>query len=232
MLGLLWWDESIRGVSAPERIMIAGLSVLRVRMAPGARWEGRRAERAGRLLRKRGVRRILPLREFAWGDRLSACGLAPVDPLPLYQTMAPELVMALLARRGVSPRAACVLLRGQWAQGPLAQAAIALCPTVRRVRLDVSGGGDRLERELYARFGAACDPGEGVPDVCVRFDGPAEEGTLCLSPGGIDLCGLRLAAPAPDMPQALKRDCVLTALWQAGALSTDGIAVTGEGEIP
>lgn len=226
MPGLLWWDETVRGVSAPERAEIAGLCVLRVRLAPGGRWEGRRAERAGRLLAKRGVRYVLPLRDFAWWDRLRRTGLAPVDPLPLYQTMAPQLTLALLARRGVAPRNACVLLRGEWAQGALAAAAFALCPTVRRLVLDVSGGGERLERALYDRFGAARGGQTGEPDVRVVFDGAAEAGALCLSPGGIDLCGLRLTSDAHDLPGELERDCLLAALWQAGVLSEGEIAVS------
>ena len=225
MLGVLRWDGAARGVSPPEPIVIAGLPVLEVRLALGGRWEERRVRRAGRLLARQGVRRVLLPQGFTHRRALSACGLAAVEPLPLYRAMAPELTLALLAQRGVPPREACVLLCGRWAQGDLARTARALCPRVRRLALNVEGGGEALERALCNEFGVPLWPRGGVsPHVRVRFDGAPEEGELALSPAGTALCGLRLDAPV-DHEDGVERDALLTALWQAELLAVGSIAV-------
>lgn len=218
---MIVWDAGLRGAARPEPCRVAGLRVLRARVAPGGYWEKRRLTRAARALVRQGVDALLPARE----GRGPACAIPAVDPLPLYRAMAGPLALALLTRRGIPARRACVLLRGNETWGELAGAARSLCPEVGRLILDAPGG-ERLAGELYARFGAAvCPAGAARPDLLVCFDGPGEDGALCLGREDPCLCGLRLDAPTPELPEELEREGVLAALWRAGLLAPSAVRV-------
>lgn len=226
MIGLLWWNGQIRGISRPEPIRIAQLSLLQVQMAPSGRWERHRVDRAARLLYRRGVRRILPLRDFAWKEVVQSRGITFVDPMPLYRVKAGELALALLKRRGIVPAQACVALRGDSADGALIKTALELCPQVRQLVFDDGAEGQRIERELYLRYGAApCPVSQARVDVSVRFGGSGAEEELRLCGAQPALAGLHLTADIPPLPAELEFTSMLTALWQAGVLDCRDIRV-------
>lgn len=227
MLGLLQWSEE-RGVSL-RRAQLLGLPVLRAEVHRGGRWEQHRLGRAGRLLTRQGVRRVLVPREFADWNVLTRQGLAGVDPLPLYRAAADRLVLARLERRGVVVHRACVALRGEHVDADLARAARLLCPQVRALDIQVERGGERLARELYWEFGAALCSGEPA-DVAVRFGGPGQEGELVLC-GAPELLGLTLAVRGAALPEGLEAIPLITALWQAGRLNVRQLCVV-EHKIP
>lgn len=221
MLGLVNWGEGRKVTAARERLL--GMWVLRVCVPAGGRGERRRVKQAARLLSRQGVRRLLPLKEFGYWDILRAEHLRPVDPLPLYRTMADQLVLELLSRRKVPPGSAQVALCGEDADGDLTRAAWLLCPRVRTLTVQVDRGGERLAQELYRQFGAAVTVG-GRADAAVRFGGVPQEGELVLC-GTPDLLGLEPEVPGLTVPPELEPACVLTALWQSGCLGREELRV-------
>lgn len=220
MLGMLCWS---RGRVTLKQSQVMGLAVLQAHLQAGGYWEERRLDRAARLLVRRGVRRMLPARDFERWYVMARHGLAPVDPLPLYRAMGAELVLAALKKRGVEPDCGAVALVGEGVDADLARVARRLCPRVRTLLLEVSYGAQRLARELYWEFGAAVSVG-GEADVRVRFSGPAqpEELTLCDVP---ELLGLELEAPGLELPEELEPLPLLTALWQAGQIHLEELRV-------
>lgn len=221
MLGLLCWSEE-REVKT-ERVQLLGLPVLRVCLSSGGRWRNHRLSRAGRLLARQGVRRVLVPPEFDGWQELSRWGLRGVDPTPLYRDIADRLVLAELTRRGVENQRACVVLRGEYVDGELERTARLLCPKVRTLIIQTQWGGERLARELYRTFGAALQP-EGQADVVVCFSGPGRPGELVLC-GQTELLGLKLEAEDLTLPGGLEPMPLLTALWQAGRLSREVLRV-------
>lgn len=214
MLGLLRWTGE-RGVTT-ERAQLLGLPVLQARLGAGGRWEEQRVRRAARLLARQGVRRVLVPLEFDHWQMLERRGLAGMDPLPLYRTMADQLVLAELERRGVPEQRACVALRGEYADADLTRTARLLCPKVRALIIQADRGGERLARELYLEFGAVVPPCVEA-DAAVRFGGERQPGELVLC-GKPELCGLELSVPELELPEGLEALPLLTALWQTGRL--------------
>lgn len=221
MLGLIQYGEE-RGITV-ERTRLQGLAVLRVRLLPGGRWERKRIDRAARLLKRQGIRRVLVPKGFSCWEVLVRRGLCAIDPLPLYRAMADRLVLAELARRGVEERVACVALRGEYVDRDLAGVARLLCPRVRTILIQVRQGGEKLTRELYREFGVGT-AARARPDVAVRFGGDGEEGELVLC-GRPDFLGLELDAPERVLPEETEPLPLLTALWQAGGLDLGEIRV-------
>lgn len=224
MLGVLRWSPDRRVVLGRGQVL--GLPVLEARLDPGGRWGGRRLERAARLLARQGVKRILPLRDFSGQQGLERRGLLPVEPLPLYRTMAGELALAALSQTGKEAGRAGIALRGERVDGDLARAARLLCPRVRTLTIQVPRGGEQLARELYWEFGAAVSP-EGETDAAVRFSGRGQDGELVLCGPTPQLLGLEIKAPGLDLPEELEPLPVLTALWQAGRLELEQLEITG-----
>lgn len=224
MLGLLRWSEDRR--VKMERVHLLGLPVLQVSLPPGGRWEKQRLGRAGRWLERQGVRRVLVPKSFDKWDVITRRGLAGVDPLPLYRTMAERFVLVELERRGVEAHRACVVLRGERIDADLARTARLLCPRVRSVVIQVEWGGDRLARELYWEFGAVAAKSE-VGDVEVRFGGERQEGELVLC-GQPELLGLELEVAGLTLPEELEPLPLLACLWQTGRLKMEKLRVVAK----
>lgn len=220
MLGMLCWS---RGRVRLKQTRILGLPVLQAQLQAGGYWEEQRLDRAARMLARRGVRRMLPARDFNGWHILERRGLVPVDPLPLYRAMAAELTLAVLKNRGLEVSCAAVALVGERVDGDLVRAARALCPRVRTLVLEVGYGRERLARELYWEFGAAVSVGTQA-DVRVRFSGPAQTGELALC-GQVELLGLELETPGLELPEELEPLPLLAALWQAGLLRLEELRV-------
>ncbi|MBE6956115.1 MAG: hypothetical protein E7450_01510 [Ruminococcaceae bacterium] len=204
----------------PEPIRVAGMGVLCAYVTPGGPREGRRLARAEKRLRRAGVSRILPCRGSG-----PDCSLPAVGTLPLCRAMADRLVMSALARRAILPQQATVVLRGEYPDGDLAEAAYRLCPRVRQVVIETVRGGEELQHRLYREFGASVDPAAAEESVLrVRFSGsPAGEGVrLCTQS---DVADVRLEAPGVELPDFLEPAPALCALWQAGRLSLEQVRV-------
>ena len=223
MFGVVWWKERGRVNLVRERILT--LPVLKVGVTGGGRWDGYKLDKAARLLRRAGVRRLLPIRGFERWDILGARGLVPVDGLALYRAMAAELVMSKLEREGRDPTRTAVVLRSDWVDSDMAKAAEKLCAHVRHVVVDTTRGGEQLSKQLYRQYGAAVAPiHSSVCVLTVRFGGQSRGEDLVLC-GAAELGGMTLEASGLVLPEELEPVPVLSALWQAGVLNTEQLHV-------
>lgn len=213
MLGMLCRQE--RGRIRMERTRVAGMRVLCAFVS-----RDRQLGRAERLLRRAGVKRVLPNRE---GEQ-PLHGLPAVDGLPLYRAMADRLVLAALHRRAIPPERATVVLRGEYPDGDLAAAARALCPRVRQVVVDTERGNGELQSRLFRQFGVAVGPVQDRLALAVRFSGQGRGEQLVLCPP-LKLDGLEVTVPELVLPETLARVSVLCALWQAGLLDLSRVQV-------
>lgn len=230
MIGWLLPEEN-GGRIRLEPVRLEGLPLLRVSVPLGQKMRRpeRRVARAGRLLRERGVRRVLAPAGFAGWAYLAEAGLRPVDPLPLYRALAARLVLALLACRGIPPAGAVVLLRGQRVDCALARAAYALCPRVRTLALSVPEGGARLCRLLREEYGAAVAEtlGGARADAVVDFapGQPPLSGALTLYGAAPDLAGMTLDLPGLRA-SGLETPPLLRALWEEKGLPLGKIEIS------
>lgn len=215
MLGMLCRQE--RGRVRLEKTRVAGMQVLCACVS-----RDRQLARAGRLLRRAGVGRMLESKE----GQTSLLGLPVMGAMPLYRAVADRLVLELLNGRGIPPERATVILRGEYPDGDLAAAARALCPRVRQVVVDTGRGGEALQRSLLVQFGVAVMPVKDRRDVlAVRFSGQeeGEELNLC---GLSEPEGVLMDVPQLVLPETLVRTSTLCALWQAGMLELSQVRVS------
>lgn len=226
MVGYLVPEEG-RGRLRLEQVQVRGMPLLRACVPLG--WNGeRRLLRAARRLREAGVRRVLTPPDFVGWDLLERWGLAPVEPAPLCRALTAPLLLALLARRGVEPARATVLLRGERVDRVLFEAAQVLCPQVRTLAVSAPDGGAALCRLLREEYGAAVPETARslCPDAAAEL-APGERpvpGALHLYGPAPGLAGLGLRAPGAGLP-GTEPLALLTLLWEAGRLSLREIEI-------
>lgn len=199
----------------PERTVFRGLPLYQITVP--LPWSERRIRRAGRLMRKNGVRRVLTPDGFGRWDLLSPLGLVPVEAGLLCAVRAAPLALAYLRLRGVPPDRAEVDLRACRVTRELQRAARALCPVVRRVTVSAPRGGAELARALLREYGMPELDARG-PDAALRFT-PAEdrqEGELLLCGPNPDLQGLTLRPEGWALPEGTEPLALLCALWESG----------------
>jgi hypothetical protein len=181
-------------------------------------WSERRIKRAGRLMRKNGVRHMLAPNWFDQWELLAPLGLAPVEAGVLCTALAAPLALAYLQLHNIPPEQAEVDLRGSRVTMELERAARALCPAVRRVTVSAPRGGAELTRALLREYGMPELDSRG-PDAALYFT-PAEcrkkEGELLLCGPKPDLCGLTLRPEGWMLPDGTESLALLCALWESG----------------
>ncbi len=180
--------------------------------------------RAGAVLSRLGVRRVLAWPGFDGWDILAEKGLAPVDPQPLCRAKAPELALARVEQLPLRRR--CVALRGERGREAWPLASV-LCPQVGTLLLDFRYGQEELARRLRMACGvAALTLGQGPPPQASVELSPCGEpvGRPVRLWGKPELGGLALAAerPLPEGPEPL---ALLTLLWETGRLRLEDIKV-------
>lgn len=209
-----------------ETEYIAGLPLLRGTVCAPQQLGSFRLRRRLRHLQaaflRHGVRQVIFPADFPYRDQLP--GLVPMDVLPLYRDTADLLLLADLARRGLSPARSTVTLAAPALYPELVAAAQHLCPQVRRLVIDVPGTGSALASTLYRTYGLPVTP-SAPADTSAAF-GPvgAENQTLRLYGSSPELAGLALTAPGLPLPL----DCtapLLAALWACGRLRREALAV-------
>ena len=224
MLGRLKW--SARGTGKLEADRLYGLPVLQAETDPAGFWGERRLCRAGRRMRRLGVRRVLVPAGFDRWPLLP--GLVPVETETFLCAQSVPLALAALERRGLAPDRATVALRGVRAGREMAQAAIQLCPLVRRLVVSAPSGGEELARWLRREFGVPILPREEAGQVALRFQPGCpelEEVSLELYGPVPDLAGLSLSAP--ELAGEDREDLsLLAALWERGRLNKKDIKIT------
>lgn len=215
MLGRLILTPGERAPIRLERDRIKGLNLYQVRADPTG-WLGpHRLEKAVRLLRRRGVGRVLAPEAFPHWDRLQKRGLRPVDPAPFLRAQGAQLALTALAHQGLAPRQSVVGLCAQRVDRDFTQAARLLAPQVRGLVLCAPSGGEELARQLQWELGLPVRPaGEPTP-VCLWLGGerPAWGGEVfSLRADGLELNGFQPRFDEiTDLP-------TLAAVWEAGYL--------------
>lgn len=210
-----------------ERVL--GLTVLAAAVPDGGGAWNKGAERrwrsAARQLRRKGCRRALAPEGFPYWPQLRQAGLSPVSAGGLCAALAGPLTVAALAERGIAPQRAAVLLRGSGVDRSFFQAALFLCPRVRRLSLRAGAEGAALERYLQQTYGIpVLSPGPGWrPDVTVDLSPGAEAGDLALWGERPDLGGLSLTAA--ELPPGADRLQLLALLWETGRVRDEEIEI-------
>lgn len=218
------WRRGLR----TERLM--GLTVLAAEVGEKRGWDGKGTERscraAARQLRRKGCRRTLAPEGFAYWPQLRQAGLSPVAAGGMCAALAGPLALAALAERGKEPRTASVLLRGSGVDRDFFEAALFLCPKVRRLSLWAGAEGEALARYLQRTYGAPIlTPGPGWrPDLTVDLSPLEGTGDLALWGERPELGGLSLttAAALPDGPDRLS---LLALLWETGRVRTGELEI-------
>lgn len=212
------------GVTLEEGELL-GLRVMRAQMGWGGLGSEKRAFRAGTLLAKRRVRRVLAPRGFPYWQALYRAGLRAVDPTPMLQALAGELVMKVLELDGKRPERSVVALRGRRADRNAEQTARWLSQRVRGIILSFPQGGADLEAALRREYGLPVRPDGEQVDVAVRLHpDTADSGTRVFNLWGnrLDLCGLTLGIDGVRDNISLE---LMEALWETGHLPREKITI-------
>lgn len=225
-----WLYETEKRQFRPKlaQIRITGLPLLACPLPPGDR--DRRLAQAGRLLRRRGVSRVLSAPALEDREKLSAVGLAPVESLPLCRAKGADLALALLSSRPVRERR--IALRGAEADRTAWALAETLCPQTGALLLDFDRGEEALAGYLRERYGAvALHLGQGPPPQASLEFSPRRipAGRTLRLWGSSDLQGLSLSIGCP-LPPDLPRLPFLALLWETGRISLKEIQVVGREE--
>lgn len=211
MLGRVRWGEGRKLRLEQERLL--ELPVLTLELPTQIRGQERRLSKGARLLAERRVTRVLTPPWFEGWQTLLRHGLRPVETQALRCALAPAWVRAALKARGVRAERAVLALSGARESYDMERVAMALCPLVRNLVIDVPGGGT-LAARLRREYGLPVLPVQAArADLTLRFD-----------PGPV-LEGAEFVLEQTELP----RDCeilpLLSALWENGRVKTEEITV-------
>lgn len=229
MVGWFTWSEGKRQV---EWRTVMGLPILKVgwnmpRIKKERQWH-REIARGATYLKKQGCRRVLTAPECPYGAQLYQQGLRRVDARPLCCQMGWRLVLAQLARQGVLPQYAVVLLTGMRVDWVMVQLATALAPMVRTVMIEAPHGGTQLSLRLQQDFGMAVVTKETphVTVICSTNKVPfCQENTLCLQSGQLYLDGFRLGWSGYEGTKELEDLSLITLLWEKKKITCSEIEI-------
>ncbi len=217
MLGQIVYSSGSRKIR-PEQEQIHGLPVLQVRIDPDGHWAGHRLEKAGKMLRRAGVRRVLTPVGFQGWDVLERRGLCRVESAGFLRANGGQLILAALRRRGWDPHRCAVALRDVRAGRDMAATAEELCPMVRNLCISAPRGGQKLKEYLRREYGVALCPDHcGVEGAVCLAPGTRQEGEVVLRLYGEDpeLCGVELSLPGVKTGDTQVIE-LFAALWEAG----------------
>lgn len=224
MLGQLVLASKGWGKLAAGRLY--GLPVLRAEANCSGVWGEWRLHRAGRALRRSGVRRVLAPRELL--PALEDFGLKKIDSEPFIRAQSVPLVLTALERRGVAPDRATVALRGMKVDRDMARTAVQLCPMVRSLVIDAPRGGRELAQWLRREFGVPVLPEGERGQMALAFQEGCprlEEEALRLYGARPELKGLRFSVPSLEEGDREELS-LLTVLWEGGRLGPGDIKIT------
>ena len=250
MIGLVTWSTPRAGIRQ-KSVSLEESSILRMRFL---RAEVRRTERtpeavlrrrmaqAAKGLRKRGVTRAVFPEDFPGLVQAEKAGVRPVSTRSLRRRMAADWVGELLRQRNVSPAGARVAVTASQMTGELVRTVTELCLRHRYVLLETPYGGEELCRQLRRDYGAALvlHPDREsleTADVLVEFDpGEAREirGPETLPLWKEDAPMLPLLLPPAleaSLPENCRRDQLLSALLEAGAIRPGQMSVAAKSAI-
>ena len=231
MYGYIEWTDTLRPPMVTDR-EILGLR-FRCLQIPRRGIRGflrkRTMIRAAKLLRREGVARAVFPAEFSWGEVFEAQNIRPVDTVPLYRSVAVELVQRRLSARGRG--AAAVAVCAPRLTDEVRQIVTELCIRNRYVMLAVPESCNEFCRRLRREYGVPLVQTTEISKAAaaVRFSPDAEgcDETIDLYPGAVPpretLC-LSDEAEA-CVPAACERYQLLAALYCAGVVHRGEIRI-------
>ena len=155
-----------------ERRQVLGMWFLRATLPTEGLLRRFRRRRVWRMLQKAGVRRAVMGTELI--GETARWGVTPVEVFALRRALLPQLLDLLPSLQGKTAALTAPCLTTD-----VETAACFLARRCRYLRLEVARGRERLEENLYYRFGLTVG-GVGDAAVTVCFHGAAEGRCLCL----------------------------------------------------
>lgn len=228
MFGRIVYSESKKIILRREELSGTLFAAVNI---PAGKAKPRHVRKAAKLLRSRGVSRVLTPAGFPHWPLLSGCGMVPVDVVPFLQAAAPELVLAALRRMGTPPDQAAVVLAGARASRALCDAALALCPVLRLLKVEAPSGGEELASFLRWEYGLAVVERWPEPQLVAAFSEtvPDTDAPVLRLYEPADLLGLSLRSKIGSVPEGTEPLSFLAALWELGRIGPGDVeAFPGE----
>lgn len=228
MLGQIVYSAQGKGRLKMEETTLHGLPVLRAAFDPAGRWAPHRLTRAGKRLKKAGIRRVLVPEGFSEWEILSCCGLRPVAPDAFLRAHAAQLTLAALERQGKRPEQCAVALRALRVDRDVVRTAETLCRQVRDVCISAPEGGEQLRDRLRWEYGAAVRPDFEHVAAAVRFDPRTwqrAEALVDLFPPGPDPRCAWVNVPGLEGEET-EHFPLLAALWEEKRLKNSDLEFT------
>lgn len=205
-----------RAAEEPRRRVVEGVRFCAVYVTGGRTLRARLSQRvAARALARGGVREAVFLTRQTDRRIFAKYGVVPISAAPLYRATAADIVRRYLMQQGKHTHGITLAFAAERVTPELYRAIESLSADVRYLSLRVPDGA-ALVRRLQRERGVAvrlCREESVRADLTVVFDGAAEGTALRLDE---QLC-VTYDSPYPNE--------LLAALWRAGALDADKLAV-------
>jgi len=154
MVGYIVYTEENRGLRLKRR-RIGGVVLLEVSLGKGGRLRERmNARRAAKELAKRRIREAVFPVDYPHGDLFARKGILPVDTLPLYRAMAPEIVKQRLRQLEFSAATTTAAITAERMTAEVGTILRELAMMVRYVMLSADGG-EELCAQLRREYGVS-----------------------------------------------------------------------------
>ena len=240
MIGYIAYREDVKTWAVEEKNLL-GLRFLRLTLPKGRRVLGKHyAGRAARAMGKLGVRQAVFPTDFPWQELFARRGVLPVDTLPFYRRMAPQIVKKQMADLGLSPGSTTVAAVGDNLNGELGRILTELALQVRYLTVSMKYGAEEFCYSLRREYGVSVlqrPTRAQLEEAQALLLFSPREGLACTNPIVLHLYdgervlqrnGVTFGLP-PKLEGELEENCsreqVLSALLTAGILQNDQIPV-------
>lgn len=245
MFGCVEWGSASqdRGVRLAQRRILnlpfCCVSIPQSAKTPEWLLRLRCAQAAGKLQKKGICRAVFP-EFFPFLDVFARRNIVPIDPVPLYRILAADLTETTVREQNLSTASAVIAVCADHLTSQVRQTVTQLCARCRYVTLSCGDGGEPLRRKLRREYGAVLvlsnDPQQlARADVLVRFsprqDVPEGKNEVRLyAREALPSVTLRLREQVGKMeiPDAVSRDQLFSALSMAGVLRAEDVEITGK----
>ena len=238
MMGYLEWSDTPcrGGVSFGER-NICGVYFYAAKVFCGERTPAfllrQRLKKAAQTLRRRNIGQAVFPEPFSNLGLFEKYGVLPVNTLPLYQALAPELAWSAAETHGLTAARARIAVCGDRLNEELANTVTRLCTRSRYLLLAAPDRDGAFCRRLRREYGAALvqtkDPAQiAGADICILFS-PREissDSTILRVYRGAEFPKALLGLfKAPErIPAGCSVPQMLAALYAAGAVRREEIS--------
>ena len=155
MIGYIAYREDVKTWSVEGRNLL-GLRFLCLTLPQRRRFlERHHAARGARTMARMGVRQAVFPEPFPWQELFERRGIAPVDTLPLYRRLAPQMVKKRMMDLGISPGSATVAAVGENLTAELGEILTELALQVRYLTVSMRYGAEEFCHSLRREYGVS-----------------------------------------------------------------------------